>query len=106
MLEAFADLKRRVTIALREEVQLARRPIVRDREIVLEDHLILPDAPHGLRYLRGIDVVALCRMAPKFHDIGDLCDAVERAQTGVALPDILGALSFLIARGVLRHTSG
>ena len=84
-------------------MRLAPRPIVRDREIVLDDHLMLPEAPGGIRYLRSVDLVALKRMAPTYHDVGDLCEAVERAQPGVALPDILGALSFLIARGVLRH---
>ena len=105
VLGAFADLKQRVTISLREDpsVVLARRPLVRDREIVLDDHLILPEVPAGIRYLRSVDLVALRQMAPKYHDVGDLCDAVARAQPGVALPDILGALSFLIARGVLRH---
>ena len=108
VLGAFADLKRRVTISLREDpsVGLARRPIVRGREIVLDDHLMLAEAPNGLRYLRSIDLVALRRMAPAYQDVGDLCEAVERAQPGVSLPDILGALSFLIARGVLRHGTG
>ncbi len=105
VLGAFADLKQRVTISLREDasVRVAPRPIVRDREIVLDDHLMLPEAPGGIRYLRSVDLVALKRMAPTYHDVGDLCEAVEGAQPGVALPDILGALSFLIARGVLRH---
>jgi hypothetical protein len=105
VLAAFADLKQRVTISLRDDpsVPLARRPMVRDREIVLDDHLMLPEAPGGIRYLRSVDLVALRRMASMYQDVGDLCEAVERTQPGVALPDILGALSFLIARGVLRH---
>ena len=105
VLGAFADLKQRVTISLREDlsVRLAPRPMVRDREIVLDDHLMLPEAPGGIRYLRSVDLVVLRQMASRHHDVGDLCEAVERAQPGVALPDILGALSFLIARGVLRH---
>jgi flavin-dependent dehydrogenase len=102
---AFADLKQRVTISLREDpsVRLVRRPMVRDREVVLDDHLMLPEAPGGIRYLRSVDLIALRRLASSHHDVGDLCEAIERAQPGVALPDILGALSFLIARGVLRH---
>jgi flavin-dependent dehydrogenase len=105
VLAVFADLKRRVTISLRDDpsVQVAKRPLVRDREIVLDDHLMLAEAPHGIRYLRSIDLIALRRMATAYRDVGDLCAAVERAQPGVSLPDILGALSFLIARGVLRH---
>ena len=105
VLAAFDDLKRRSAIALEPSptVTVLPRALVRGREIVLDDHIVLPDAPDGVRYLRGIDLVALTRLAPAHRDVGDLCAAVARHHPGVALPDILGALSFLIARGALAH---
>jgi hypothetical protein len=42
-------------------------------------------------------------VAPAFIDVGQICEAVSRAQPGVAHPDIHGALAWLIARGALEH---
>ena len=105
---AFRDLRTRDTLRLRRgtAVEVAPRPMVRGRDIVMDDHLLLPDAPDGVRYLRGIDLLALAREAVAHEDVGAICDAVARTHPAVELPDLLGALSFLIARGVLRHTTG
>ena len=77
--------------------------MVRGREIVLEDQLLVPACPDGIRYLRGIDLVELGRLAPHFTDVGQIYEAQRRAQPDIALPDFLGALSVLIAWGVLQH---
>jgi flavin-dependent dehydrogenase len=104
VLAAFEDLRRRPAIQLSpREVRVEPRPAVRGREIVLQDHLMLPGWPDGLRYLRNIDLLALWRAAPAHSDVGDLCAAIARSQPGVALPDLLGALAVLIARGALQH---
>ena len=64
---------------------------------------MLPGWPDGVRYLRNVDLLALLRTAPTYPDVGDLCAAMASRQPGVALPDMLGALAVLIARGALRH---
>lgn len=104
---AFDELRRRAGIRLREgpSVRIRSRALIRGREIVLDDHLALPECPDGVRYLRGVDLVELVRLAPDHTDVGDLYGSVLRQQPGVALPDFLAALSWLIARNVLRHQS-
>jgi hypothetical protein len=69
----------------------------------MDEHLFLPAWPDGVRYLRNIDLLLLLRLAPEHRDVGALYDAMFREQPGVSLPDFLGALSTLIARGALVH---
>jgi flavin-dependent dehydrogenase len=102
---AFDDLRQRPDVRLRRSpaIAIAVRPAVRGREIVLQEQIVLPDAADGVRFVRGIDLLAILRVAPAFHDVGQICEAIARDQPGVALPDILGALSWMIARGALKH---
>ncbi len=102
---AFQDLRRRPGIRLRHgpAATFTRRPAVRGLEIVLDEHLRLPGWPDGLRYLRNVDLVSLTRLAPDFADVGTLYEAFVRTSPDVILPDFLGALSLLIARGALEH---
>jgi hypothetical protein len=102
---AFEDVRQRPSIQLRPgaNVRVEPRAAVSGREIALVDHLILPGWSAGIRYLRNVDLLALWRAAPSHADVGDLCAAMEGRQPGVALPDVLGALAVLIARGALRH---
>jgi flavin-dependent dehydrogenase len=106
VLAAFDDLKRRREVRLERgaSVHVAPRPAIQGREIVLQDHLLLPDAPEGVRFLRGVDLLRLMEIAPPRRDVGEICETIARAQPGVSLPDILGGLSLLIARGVLTHS--
>jgi len=105
VLTAFDDLRRRPEIRLRTGtvVRVAPRAAVRGREIVMDDHLFLPAWPGGVHYLRSVDLVALTRLAPQHRDVGDLYTAFVQATREVPLPDFLGALSALIARGALVH---
>ena len=72
----------------------------------MEDHLFLPAWPEGVRYLRNIDLLLLMRLAPEHRDVGELYDAIFKAQPGVSLPDFLGVLSTLVATGALEHETG
>jgi flavin-dependent dehydrogenase len=105
VLAAFEDLRRRPDVRLSRglDVRVAPRAAVRGREIVMDDHLFLPAWPGGLRYLRSVDLVGLTELAPHHRDVGDLYAAFVQAHRDVALPDFLGALSVLIARGALVH---
>ncbi|HEX5069712.1 MAG TPA: FAD-dependent monooxygenase [Vicinamibacterales bacterium] len=102
---AFADLRERPSIRLTtgRDVRVEPRAAVRGHEIVMEPQIVAPTWPHGIRYLRNVDLVQLLDMAPRHNDVGDVCAAVLRSTSGAALPDILGALSVLVATGTLRH---
>jgi flavin-dependent dehydrogenase len=102
---AFDELRRRPEIRVGEgpSLRFTSRAMIRGREIVLDDHLALPECPDGIRYLRGVDLVELARLAPHHTDVGDLYGSVLRQQPAVGLPDFLAALSWLISRNVLRH---
>ena len=112
VLAAFEDLRARpaVRLTIDDHARFEPRPIVRGREIVLDEHLIAPGCPDGIRYLRDLDLVSLARLAPQHSDVGEMFEAFDRTQASdsaqgnnVPLPDFLGALSALIAWGVLNH---
>lgn len=105
VLSALHDLQARPTIDLRigDNARIEPRPVIRGRTLVMEDHLILPSWPEGLRYIRNVDLVLVIRLAAAHHDVGDLYEAVVRIQPGVSLPDVLGVLATLLARGGLQH---
>jgi flavin-dependent dehydrogenase len=102
---AFENLRQRPAIGLRRSAtaRVSPRAAVRGREIVLEDHVFLPDWPDGVRYLRGVDLVDLLSLAPSHADVGELYRAFSDSHPNVSLPDFLGALSVLIARCLLVH---
>jgi flavin-dependent dehydrogenase len=102
---ALADLRARPEIHLERgaQVEVAPRPVIRGRLIVMEDHLCLPAWPGGVRYIRNVDVLLVMRLAEAHHDVADLYDHVVRIQPGVTLPDFLGVLATLLARGGLQH---
>jgi flavin-dependent dehydrogenase len=112
VLAAFEDLRARpvVRLTIDGHARFEPRPMVRGREIVLDEHVVARGCPDGIRYLRDLDLVSLARLAPQHHDVGDLFEAFDRTQASdsaqvrsVPLPDFLGALSALIAWGVLNH---
>jgi flavin-dependent dehydrogenase len=104
VLAAFADLRKRPAIHLKRAtgVRIEPRPAVRGRQIVLEPHLVSPAWPEGIRYLRGVDLVALLTLAPDYRDIGAMYEALQSSSPDVELPNVLGALSVLVANGSLR----
>ena len=77
------------------------RPIVRGNEIVPEPHLVSVDHPRGVRYVRGVDVVALVELAPSFLQVPDLYESYVRRAGAVPLPDFLYAVAKAVARGWL-----
>lgn len=82
-------------------ISIQPRPIVRGNEIVLEPHLISEDHPRGIRYVRGVDVVALVQLAPSILQVPDLFDSYSRKVGTVPLPDFLYAVANAVARGWL-----
>jgi flavin-dependent dehydrogenase len=82
-------------------ITIQPRPIVRGHEIVLEPHLVSVDHPRGIRYVRGIDVVALVELAPSILQVPDLYESYLRRAGAAPLPDFLYAVAKAVARGWL-----
>jgi flavin-dependent dehydrogenase len=104
VLAAFAQLREAPSILLREspDVERERRAVVRGNVVVPDVHLRLPGLSESVRYLRDVDLVALLELAPRHRDVGAMYADYARAVGAVALPDFLGALSVLVAKGALR----
>jgi flavin-dependent dehydrogenase len=82
-------------------ISIQPRPIVRGNEIVLEPHIVSVDHPRGVRYVRGVDVVALVELAPSILQVPDLYESYLRRAGAAPLPDFLYALAKAVARGWL-----
>ena len=103
VLAAFEALKGLSAISFRPSagVRIEDKPAVRDHEIVLEPHLVSAWTPSGIRFLRGVDLVRLVDLAPRYDQVPDLYEAYNRGGPPAGLPDFLGALSVLLAKGLL-----
>jgi FAD-dependent halogenase len=99
---AFQRLKDSTRLDLASAMDIKPCALIRDHEIVLDEALSLPDAPGGIRFLAGIDLVRLGELACQYRQVPDLFDAYCRACGSVPLPSLLGSLSVLLARGALR----
>jgi flavin-dependent dehydrogenase len=101
---AFERLRtsRALSLRLAPGVELGRAPEVRGREVVLEDGLLSPALSAPVRYVRGVELPRLVRLAPEHGDVLQLLEAYNRGVARVALPELLGALSFAIAKRVLH----
>jgi flavin-dependent dehydrogenase len=96
-------------LALDERVGFAPRAVIRGREVVLEEALVLPDgagrnaSTGATRFVENVDVVALARLAGKHESVPDLFEAYCQTIGPAPLPNVLGGLSWLVAAGVLRR---
>ena len=74
---------------------------MRGNRVVLQEHLVTPEMPRGVRYCRNVDLVVIAKLASQFTQVPDLFDAYNRAAPPAPLPDFLGALSTLIGLEML-----
>jgi flavin-dependent dehydrogenase len=108
VVRAFNDLRTRdgpLRLRLTADVPRVARAIVRENRVTVEDHLVVPDFPEGLRYVRNVDLVRLSELAPSFDDVPDLFNAYNRFAPPVPLPDFLGALSLLIGKRIVERSA-
>ena len=95
--EAYEQLRSAPALRLTlGDARLEPRPGIRGRKIVLEPMIIHGD--ESIRYVAGIDVVALRDLGPRFVQVPELFEAYCRLQGAVALPDFLLALATSVAR--------
>jgi flavin-dependent dehydrogenase len=102
---AFEAIRRAPVLRLRPTRGLRRveKPVVRGNRIALQPHLEAPAFPDGIRYLRGVDLVAIVELAGGFEQVPDLYEAYQRTAAPVAMPDFLGALSVLLGKGLVER---
>ncbi len=105
VLAAFDALKRSAAIDFVVSPQARRvtEPAIRGHQMVLEDRLVAPGHPTPFRYARGVDLLQIVDMADEHQQVPDLFEAYNRACQPVILPDFLGALSMLVATGILHN---
>ena len=95
---------RRARLRPASGVTHVQRPTVIGTEVVLADHLVSPSARAGVRVFRGVDLPALVAIAAEHDDVGELFEAYGRIRPAVNLPDFVGAVSALVALGMLERT--
>ena len=82
------------------------RACVEGDRLVLRPHLASDRLPHGLRYVRDVDLSALVEVAPRHGDVPEGWTAYNDAAPPVSLPDYLTALATAFAAGFLEHDVG
>jgi flavin-dependent dehydrogenase len=81
-----------------DEVRFEEQPVVRGREIVLEKAFA-----GGMRFAGHVDLVKLAEMACRHRRVPELFDAYCQSCAPVPLPNVVGGLSLLVARGILHE---
>jgi flavin-dependent dehydrogenase len=87
----------RFQVRLGQGVSIEPRPMIRGHQIVLEPHLV----PGGIRYVSGIDVVALVELAPAASQVPDVYETYVKRAGSAPLHDFLHALATAVAKGWL-----
>jgi len=101
--QAFDGLKARGSWQPRlgPSVSIQPRACIRGHEIVLEPHLVSVTYPNGVRYVRGVDMVAMVELAPATRQVPDLYESYVRKAGSAPLHDFLFAVATAVARGWL-----
>jgi flavin-dependent dehydrogenase len=81
-----------------DEVRFEEQPVVRGREIVLERAFA-----GGMRFAGHVDLVTLAEMACQHRRVPELFDAYCQNCPPVPLPNVVGGLSLLVAKGILHE---
>jgi flavin-dependent dehydrogenase len=92
LIRAEAELE----LSLADNVRYEPQPVIRGREVVLEDAFA-----GGLRFEDNVDLVTLAEVARRHRHVPEIFDAYCRSNGAVPLPSVLGGLSLLVATGIL-----
>jgi flavin-dependent dehydrogenase len=98
--EAFDRLRRAPSLHARANpaVRIEPRPAVAGNEIVMEQRIVDPDHPAGVRHVCGVDLLVLIELAASHSQVPDLFEAYQRRSAPVPLPEFLYALATAISR--------
>lgn len=102
---AFDEIRARERLSARPgaSVRVFERPGIEGHRIVLQDHLGSDALPEGMRWVRGVDLTRLVRIAPEHAEVPDGWTAYNAVSAPVSLPDYLTALATAFAAGFLEH---
>jgi flavin-dependent dehydrogenase len=103
---AHEEIRRRPHFTVRPAAGARRvsHPMIEDDLIVVRNHFVLSGLPTPVRYIRNVDLVALADLAPDHSDVPELYAKYRKAGGGGELPDMVGALAVLVAKGALRFS--
>jgi flavin-dependent dehydrogenase len=85
-----------IRLAVNPDARIEHRPAVSGTEIVLEERLVRPGSPAGIRFAHDVDVLTLTELAPVYTSVPALFDAYNRHRAPVALPQFLSALATVV----------
>jgi 2-polyprenyl-6-methoxyphenol hydroxylase-like FAD-dependent oxidoreductase len=95
--EALGGLRSARHLAVRPgDARIEPRPVVQGHEIVLQPHVV--SGGEAIRYVHGIEVIALMELAPQHSQVPDLFEEYCRLHGDVSLHDFLFALATAVAR--------
>jgi len=81
------------------------RPALRDRRLIMDEHLASEAHPEPVRYFRSVDLRALVRLAPSADGVPELWEAYNRDEHPVDLQELVTALAVACATGFLDTPS-
>jgi flavin-dependent dehydrogenase len=84
-------------LTLAADVRFEARPVIRDREIVLENAFV-----DAARFVGNIDLVKLADIACRHTGVPDVFEDYCRTCGPVPLPSVVSGLSLLVAKGILH----
>jgi flavin-dependent dehydrogenase len=101
--QAFDALRqaRMLDVAPARSLRFERVPVIEGREIVLREAVSVPGLAEPVRFADGINVPELIRIAAGSSDVASLIDWYHRDVGATDPRNLLGALSGLIAGGIL-----
>ena len=101
VLAAFERLRQApsMRLTLAGDVRFEPRPVIRDREIVLEDAFAGPAS----RFFGNVDLVQLAGIACRHTAVPDVFEDYCRTCAPVPFPSVVSGLSLLVARGILHE---
>lgn len=76
--------------------------VIEDREVVLRDAIVLPGISEPVRYVGGVNLPELVRIAAGCRDVPSLIESYHHRVGPVDPRDLLVGLSVLIAGGLMR----
>lgn len=102
--EVFAQLRSRPAVALApgKACRTVVRGVVNGNRIELRPHYIVPGFRNAVRFIRNVDIEGLAAIALQNTDVGLMYERYGSRHGKVPLPDFLGTLSTMIAKGILR----
>jgi flavin-dependent dehydrogenase len=99
----FEQLRDAPTICLVPDPHLTfgEAPVIEDREVVMREGVVIAGFEAPLRFVAGVNLPELIRLAPECRDLPSLAEVYQRRVAAIDPRELLISLAFLLTRGVL-----